>query len=687
MKYDFSLDNSPDNSSKEWSEAFFIHLLKAKVLFLQFSWVFLVTISLCIAFKAYTLLSQPVFYLSTSEMIVNGRVSMPEGAVYREELSNFFGTQIRLMESNIVRARAQDRVLSLHPDLKPSLVNISVSQSPQASIFLLSAQGENAAYTTEYLNAIMHEYLNFKSNIRVNSTESAFVSITEKVLQLKDEIDELEDKKLAFQKENNIVFITEQGSTVGRQLAGLQDKLDNLKVKQDSLEAFKIEDFFDRPFTSELEQIITNPDFNLDSKEYVALDESLEKLKAHKVEMLNYMKPTHPRVLDISNQIIKKENLLKVLKRQYLEQLIDKREALSYEIKNLEKVVFDWKKKALDYSQRLAEFEQIQSKLERLKSAQEQLVVSTQSIEINKNFEQETVSILEMASPAKALSKSYIKEMLAGILLGVLSGVIVLLGIGAIDARIYSAEDISIRGSAPILASIPLLGKNESTVLIQRNDERSMYVEAIRTIRSSIIYNENEGHYKGAKVFLITSSVPGEGKSTVASNLAITLAFAMHKVLLVDSDLRCGHLYEGFGLKKENGLSEVLQGKITQSECIQKTHVENLDFIATGHYPSHPDELFLSPRMDELLNHFKKTYDYIILDSAPVLATNDSLNLAAKTEAILFIARAMVTRTRQFKEAMRSLNLHKAPILGYVLNAIEGRNLNYYYYKYKQYHS
>lgn len=687
MKYDFSLGNASDDSSKEWSETFFIHLLKAKVLFFQFSWVFLITIAVSIAFKAYKLLSQPVLYLSTSEMIVNGRVSMPEGAVYREELSNFFGTQIRLMESNIVRARAQDRVLSLHPNLKPSPVNISVTQSPQASVFLLSARGENGDYTKEYLNAIMHEYLNFKSNIRVSSTESAFVSITEKVLQLKDEIDELEDKKLAFQKENNIVFITEQGSTVGRQLAGLQDKLDNLKVKQDSLEACKIETFFDKPFTSELEQIITNPDFNLDSKEYLSLDEALEKLKAQKTEMLHYMQPTHPRILEISNQIIKKENSLKILKRQYLEQLIDKREALSYEIKNLEKVVLDWKKKALDYSQRLAEFEQIQSKLERLKSAQEQLVVSTQSIEINKNFEQETVSILEMASPVTALSKSYIKEMLSGLFLGLLSGVIILLAIGAIDARIYSAEDITIRATAPILASVPLLSKDQSKMLIQRNDERSMYVEAIRTIRSSLIYNETDSTYKEAKIFLITSSVPGEGKSTIASNLAITLAFAMHKVLLVDADLRCGHLYEGLGLKKENGLSEALQGKITPTACIQKTNVESLDFISTGHYPSHPDELFLSARMDELLKHFKKTYDYILLDSAPVLATNDSLNLAAKSEAILFIVRAMVTRTRQFKEAMRNLNLHKAPILGYVLNAVEGRNLNYYYYKYKQYHS
>lgn len=691
MHYNFSLEDPTADSSKEWSEAFFVHFTKAKVLALQYAWVFLLTIFICIAFKAYGLLSQPVVYSSTAEMMVNGRVSMPEGAVYREELSNFFGTQIRLMESNIVRARAQDRVLSLRPNIKPSPVSIRVTQSPQASIFLLSAQGEHATYTTEYLNAIMHEYLNFKANLRVNSTESAFVSITEKVLQLKDEIDALEDKKLAFQKENNVVFITEQGNTVGRQLASLQDKLDMLKVKQRSLEACKIEEFFDKPFTAELEQIITNTDYELDSKEYMSLDQELEKLRAQQVEMLGYMKANHPRIVEISNHIIKKENALKVIKRQHLEQLIDKREALSYEIANLEKVVIDWKKKALDYSQRLAEFEQIQSRLERLKNAQEQLVVSTQSIEINKNLEQETVSILEMASPARAVPKNYLKEIVSGCLMGLVLGILVLIIIGAIDTRIYAIEDITSRFSQPILASLPLLKKEEAQVLIDRNDTRSMYVEAIRTIRSSIIYTEAgteaDGHHKDAKVFLITSSVPSEGKSTIAANLAITLAFAMHKVLLVDSDLRCGHTYERFGLKKEKGLSEALKGQVSGKEYIQKTHVENLEFIATGHYPSHPDELFLSPRMDALLKEFRAVYDYIILDSAPVLATNDSVNLAAKSDAILFVVRAMVTRTRQFKEAMRTLSLHKAPLLGYVLNGVEGKNSNYYYYKYKQYHS
>lgn len=687
MKYDFNLEDVAGDGSKEWSEAFFIHLVKAKVLVLQYSWVFFITVAICIALKAYSLLSQPVIYSSTAEMMVSGRVSMPEGAVYREELSNFFGTQIRLMESNIVRARAQDRVLSLRPDIKPSPVSIKVSQSPQASIFLLSAQGENATYTTEYLNAIMHEYLNFKANLRVNSTESAFVSITEKVLQLKDEIDTLEDKKLAFQKENNVVFITEQGNTVGRQLASLQDKLDTLKVKQRSLDACKIEDFFDKPFTAELEQIITNPDYEVDAKEYISLDQELEKLKARKVEMLSYMQPRHPRMIEINNQIIKKENALRIIKRQHLEQLIDKREALGYEIKNLEKVVVDWKKKALEYSQRLAEFEQIQSRLERLKNAQEQLVVSTQSIEINKNLEQETVSILEMASPGQAMSKSYVKEMISGVFMGIVLGILVLIVIGAVDTRIYAIEDVTARASQPILASLPLLKEEEAKILIERNDKRSMYVEAIRTIRSSIIYNESENSHKDAKIFLITSSVPSEGKSTIASNLAITLAFAMHKVLLIDSDLRCGHAYEGFGLKKEKGLSEALKGEVSGTACIQKTHIESLDFIATGHYPDHPDELFLSPRMDALLRDFRNVYDYIILDSAPVLATNDSVNLAAKSDAILFVVRAMVTRTRQFKEAMRILSLHKAPLLGYILNGIEGKNSNYYYYKYKQYHS
>lgn len=684
MQTDSNFNKGIDSTPTEWSESLFSQLLKAKVLLKQFGWIFIITILGCVAFQGYCLVTKPILYISNAQMIVSGRITIPEGSMYREEVSNFFGTQIKLMESNIVRTRAQDRALSLNPGLKPMPVNINAAQSPQASIFLLTAQGENAEYTTAYLNAIMQEYLNFKSSMRTNSAQNTFLSITEKIMEIKEEIEEIEDKKLKFQQENNIVFIKEQGNTVGKQLATLQDKLDNLKLKERWLKSANIESFFDKPFTPELEQIITNPDFQLDFDTYVKTDDLLEKLRAQKVEMLGHMREIHPYIIDISNQINKQENILKILKRQHLEQLIDKRNAISYEIKNLEPVVAEWSIKALDYSKRLAEFEQIESKLERLKKSQEQLMSSTQSIEINKNLDQESVSILEVASPAAALAKNYVREGLLGFSFGIFLGAFIIFIIGVIDTRIYSAEDIQDRYSEPVLGNIPKLKTEQASVLMEKNDKRSMFAEANRSIRSAVIYQDPDRI--NPKVFLVTSSIPAEGKSTIAANLAISTAFSCNKVLLIDADLRCGHLNENLKLNKQPGLAEAIQERLAPEQFIQKTSIENLDFISTGKYPAQPDELFLNPYLEDLFLKFRKTYDYIILDSAPVLATNDSINLASKSDTTLFVCRSTVTRTRQFKTAIHSLKMHNAHIFGFIINGIEAKNSNYYYYKYNKYY-
>ena len=193
-----------------------------------------------------------------------------------------------------------------------------------------------------------------------------------------------------------------------------------------------------------------------------------------------------------------------------------------------------------------------------------------------------------------------------------MSGLIIFI-IGIVDTRIYSVEDIHDRYSETILGSIPKLTQAEANILLERSDKRSMFAEANRSIRSAVIYQDSD--HINPKIFLVTSSIPGEGKSTIAANLAIAIAFSSNKVLLVDGDLRCGHLNERLGLTKKPGLSEAIQEKLVPEQFLQKTSIDNLDFISTGSYPSQPDELFLNPYLEELFLKFRKIYDYILISS------------------------------------------------------------------------
>jgi capsular exopolysaccharide synthesis family protein len=678
--------NIPTSSSNpEWADTLLAGLARAQVLLRQFAWIYLITIALCLGFQTYRVVSEPTVYISQAQMIVSGRIAIPEGSLYKEELSNFFGTQIRLMQSNLMQARAQERVLALNPRAQPAKVQMVANQLPNTNIFALKASGLDGPYTKAYLDAIMHEYLQFKAEMRSQTTQNTFVSITEQILTLKDEIDAMEEKKLAFQRSNNLVFIQEQGNTAGRQLAVLQDRLNKLKIRLRALDAIDFERILNEPLSSELEEILNNNDYGIDGSAYQKENNELEYLWAQKKQMSTYMRENHPEWIEVNNTLLKKEAGLQVLKRKYIKDLMDKLNATRFEIKNLQPVVAEWEARALEYSQKLGEFEQITSRLERLKKSQEQLMGSIQSIQINQNLDQEMVAILEQASLATPGAKAYASTLAMATVFGLILGSGIIFLIGAIDQRIYSVDDIALRHKEPVLGSIPKMAKEDLTTLLKQNDPRNNLAESIRNIRSALLYLNREGI--SPKVFLVTSSMPAEGKSTLASNLAVTLAFSASKTLLIDSDLRRGKLHERLGLPKAPGLSEGIQNHLSWQEMVQKTPIDDLDIISTGAYPSNPSELLLKPYVKELFKTLREHYDFIIVDSAPILATNDTLNLAPQTDGALFVVRAGQTRTRQAKLAMHVLNMHSLEVFGFLLNGLSSKGLsNYYYYnKYQSY--
>ena len=185
---------------------------------------------------------------------------------------------------------------------------------------------------------------------------------------------------------------------------------------------------------------------------------------------------------------------------------------------------------------------------------------------------------------------------------------------------------------------------------------------------------------KRPKTFIITSAVPTEGKSTLSSNLAITFAFTSSKTLLVDADLRRGRLFQRFNLSNDCGMSDLLEHSASVDEVIQKTDYENLDFISCGRYPDRPGELLLSEGVDPVLTVLQERYDYIIFDSAPVLATDDTTSFATKVDGVLFAVRSSHTQARQVRSSLERLRMLGAHVSGFVLNCVDTRGADYYYY-------
>jgi capsular exopolysaccharide synthesis family protein len=188
------------------------------------------------------------------------------------------------------------------------------------------------------------------------------------------------------------------------------------------------------------------------------------------------------------------------------------------------------------------------------------------------------------------------------------------------------------------------------------------------------------------KILLVTSSVPNEGKSLTAANLAITMASTGSRVLLVDADSRKGALHARFEVPPVPGLSEVLGQGFKWAEAVQPTKYPNLFLLPQGSFAPHASELFVSEVTKRFLQDAATKYDYVILDSVPVMAADDVTSLAPHVDGVLFLIRAEFTSARVARAALYALYQRQARVLGLIFNSARPSFEDYYYYQYKDYY-
>ena len=209
----------------------------------------------------------------------------------------------------------------------------------------------------------------------------------------------------------------------------------------------------------------------------------------------------------------------------------------------------------------------------------------------------------------------------------------------------------------------------------------SSFGEEIKKIRTNLLFsNVNDD----MKVIMLTSSIPGEGKSFISTNLAVAFAQANEKVLLIDCDLRKGRLKKIFNIPpEEKGLSDLLINKKWKDEYkkyINKTEVDNLSIIVSGSYPPNPSELLASERFENLLVELRKFYNIIILDCPPIVGLNDAFVLAKKADRTVLVANVDKTSMEVLEKTKNELIKMDVKIAGIVLNNYEIENNKYYYY-------
>jgi len=207
-------------------------------------------------------------------------------------------------------------------------------------------------------------------------------------------------------------------------------------------------------------------------------------------------------------------------------------------------------------------------------------------------------------------------------------------------------------------------------------DPRSIASESYRTLRTNLQYSSFDEEYK---VIVVTSAEPGEGKSTTAGNLALSIAEGDKKVVLIDCDLRKPSLHKKFEISNTAGLSDVIVGKESIS-VVGHRHNNNLTILTSGKIPPNPSEMLGSKSMKALIDALKKVFDYVILDTPPVQAVTDAQILSTRADGTLLVIRAEKTKKDSVVNSINLLKKVNANIIGTILNGVDTKRNSYYYY-------
>lgn len=285
------------------------------------------------------------------------------------------------------------------------------------------------------------------------------------------------------------------------------------------------------------------------------------------------------------------------------------------------------------------------------------------------------------------------KSMLLGLalVLGLAGGVVLALARNSMFRGIRNPHEIEINTGLNVYSTIPLskaqeamarrVAEKESGVhILAQSAPHDMAIESLRSLRTALQFSMLEASNNRV---LISGATPGVGKSFVSANFAAVLAATGKRVLLIDADLRKGHLNQYFGISRANGLSELIAGNIDLELATRRELLPNLDVIPTGTLPPNPSELVISGAFTTVLERVSAEYDLVVIDTAPVLAAADTLSIAANAGTLLLVARAGRTQLGELHECARRLSHAGKNATGVLFNAIDVNRRHYGAYGYK----
>jgi len=669
---------------QDWSTKLGIKVFRYKGLVKRYWWLLLLTVSCGLAWQGWDLFRTPVRYESDGTLMVTQQLNLPDNTTAHDDPDEFYGTQLRLLSDPDISDLARQRVALDAPDLMPCDVTITPTLEPRTALFTVAGMGANGAYTQRFVQAFMEQAIAYKNEKLHNITSSAETSLGSELTRLGNDKDKREQDLQTFIKTNNLADAEVQAKTAASYLADLKTRQANLQTELDRLQTLSDKELLSQPAPATDARGQAEPDEY--SQQYMAMSQQLAAKKAELAERSLVWKPAHPRLIALKEDITHIEAALSTIEEQNREASAVRIGAIKTELTVLDKSIAEWTQKALAAGDKDQEYQRLKDALTRTSNSYDKLLANINSIDMSKATPGE-VSIIKPATRPWLVNPGTARHLLTGFILGLVLGVGILAVMDKADDRVSSSTEVMEHFTEPIMGQIPNVDASrteQGLPLLTDDDERYTFAESFRSLRSSLLFMPGQGQLKS---LLVTSSIPSEGKSTIASNLGITMALAGTRVLLVDADLRRGDLASLFNVDGRFGLSTILRDEMPWRNVIKPTGVSTLTLIPRGPVTNQSSELLLVPRFDALMKEWKANFDLVLFNTSPILATDDTASIAPNFDGALMVVRAQFTSARLVRNSLNAMYQRQVNVLGLILNSVNTEMPDYYYYRYPKYYA
>ena len=684
--------NGPTRSFKDYVQIFQERIWYMVVtFFIIFSGSILYTFNKT---KVYTAVAQVQLFRDDSSALGN-TVEMEQNQIRTAEDLN---TQISLLESITIIQAVEQRMqedlrarfmapyadaFSLSGPLTPTEIlmrNRKIQPRRMSLMIGVAFSHPDPMIASEIANFFANEFIDYNLKLNIDASMKAVEDLRIRADQQKDRVEELDLKLSEYREANNAVSLDNQENIAGVQLARLNEiKLTNKNVYDQLETKWNLIDSYRREGRN-----LWELSFVADQSRVSGLLERISSTRIQISSLSKRYREKHPAMIQVLQTLQEAELELENAVKNAVDKIYagfteakSNFEVSSRRLAEKEKELIDLSKTRVEYSSLLRDLEVQHNFFNALNQR-----MTTEKAQVN--LKNPNARVVDQAFPPpedEPSSPNIVMNLAAGFFGGIATGFGLIFVIAFMDDRVKSAFDIEGTIGLPLLGVIPRIKKLDAESKAQAvasNVDRHV-TETFRTIYSSIKLNEGS---KNAKIILSTSTVPAEGKSFVSTNLGLTFASHGEKTLLVDADLRLPSIARTLQLENTKGVIDHVENDATLDDLIIKDVYPNIDVLPSGGKSKSPTQVLGSAKFETMFSELRERYDRIVVDSPPLAAVSDALNLLKLVDGVVYVIKYNTVKRRTASINVRRLWESDTPVFGALLNNISTAHSSYYYSQY-----